>query len=678
MAYIPSECTKEQYVNAIYNADAQHKCYLSFGGVEYEDIDETLSKIVVTSNVLDSTQKVFMLNNLIAKSVEITIHEVDVSKIKDQIELKIGTYINDTIGYVYVPIGKFNLSETPTTNNGIMTIKARDNSIKLDKPYNAKQVIDANGGSATKKQILDDICSKFGVTHNITSFRGMSEEIGIYDSTINARIYVCMIAEQSGSIAYFDRNGILNFKKISDIKNSKWVLNIDDVSKYITNTQYTIKKVIYESGVTKYEKATFEYELTSDTSIIENKEYYTRSGSEPYTYTLVEEPTLESISTYYEKHEVDGDILYLDSANDYINNQEIVDGIYDIVKDFSIESLNIEKIYGNPAIDPFDLIECTDDDNLTHTSLGQNTLTYNGKCLQTFDTQISKEKKQTNVTKIENNDQTFKKWARTEINNIDATISLTVGKVESIEDNLEDNYYTKEQQEKLILDAQNGLTNIFSNSGGNNLLNNTQPWFGSDLKWDYWEGNLSRITELDSVSDYALLLQNGTCYQEKQLANAKYTISFKYKRLINTANAYVKYNNQEIALSKENGEIIQTFEITTQGIKFEMTCDTNGGFEIYDLMLNYGEVAMPYTQSANEIKTTNVSISENIVVESNIDDTITSLGTRGLEGRNKSTDELVFKQTPEGSYSRQVEADSGIIAGLSIKKVGEQVWLTGV
>ena len=109
-----------------------------------------------------------------------------------------------------------------------------------------------------------------------------------------------------------------------------------------------------------------------------------------------------------------------------------------------------------------------------------------------------------------------------------------------------------------------------------------------------------------------------------------------------------------------------------------MTCDTNGGFEIYDLMLNYGEVAMPYTQSANEIKTTNVSISENIVVESNIDDTITSLGTRGLEGRNKSTDELVFKQTPEGSYSRQVEADSGIIAGLSIKKVGNQVWLTGV
>lgn len=402
MAYIPSECTKEQYITAVYDADAKHKCYLSFGGVEYEDVDETLSQITITSNLIDTTQKVFMLNNLVAKSIEMTLHEVDTKKITDQIELKIGTYINDTIGYVYVPIGKFNLSETPTTSNGVMTIKARDNSVKLDTPYNAKPIIDAGGGKATKKQILDDICSTFGITHNITSFRGMNEEIGIYDNTINARVYVAMIAEQAGCFAYFDRTGVLNFVKVSDMSTNTWTLNYEDVSKLTTDTKYTIKKVIYESGVIKYEKG--------DTT---------------------------------------GDILYLDTANDYINSQEIVDGIYDIVKDLSIETMNIEKMYGNPAIDTFDLIQCTDENNIVHTSLGQNTLTYNGKCMQTFDTQISNEKKETNITSITNNDQTFKKWARTTIDNVETQIELTVGKVETITVEVNNTVKTVSKQYKI-------------------------------------------------------------------------------------------------------------------------------------------------------------------------------------------------------------------------------------
>lgn len=47
------------------------------------------------------------------------------------------------------------------------------------------------------------------------------------------------------------------------------------------------------------------YELTSDTSIVEGKTYYTRTGSgtseSPYEYTPVETPDVEDIATYYEK-----------------------------------------------------------------------------------------------------------------------------------------------------------------------------------------------------------------------------------------------------------------------------------------------------------------------------------------------------------------------------------------
>lgn len=45
-----------------------------------------------------------------------------------------------------------------------------------------------------------------------------------------------------------------------------------------------------------------EYTLTSDTSIVSGKTYYTRSGTSPnYVYTPVTNPSAASLSTYYEK-----------------------------------------------------------------------------------------------------------------------------------------------------------------------------------------------------------------------------------------------------------------------------------------------------------------------------------------------------------------------------------------
>ena len=40
--------------------------------------------------------------------------------------------------------------------------------------------------------------------------------------------------------------------------------------------------------------------MTSDSSIDTGKKYYTRSAVEPYSYTLVSEPKVADIGTYYE------------------------------------------------------------------------------------------------------------------------------------------------------------------------------------------------------------------------------------------------------------------------------------------------------------------------------------------------------------------------------------------
>ena len=366
-----------------------------------EDIDETLEKITIKSNIIDNSNKVFTLSNLIAKSIEIRVHDLDLSKVKDQIDLKIGTYINDEIGYVYVPIGIFNLQETPTTSNGITTIKARDNSVKFDIGYNAKPlidrsetiVIDSQGNSVkvvTKMELLQDICNTCGITCGINDFRGMNETISVYDNTITARTYIGYLAEQSGSFAYIDRFGVLQFVPLSELLG--YEIPFDDISSFTNDTRYTISKTIYESGVIKFESSS---------------------------------------------SEATKDILYLDSANPYISNQDIVNRIHEIVNNFYIDSFKIDNIYGNPCIDPFDIIITTDYNNNIYRTLGQNTLTYNGKLKQTFNTEISKDKRKTNVS--QNSNEYFKKYVKTTIDNEVGSLKIEVGEFSQKVSNVESN-----------------------------------------------------------------------------------------------------------------------------------------------------------------------------------------------------------------------------------------------
>lgn len=69
--------------------------------------------------------------------------------------------------------------------------------------------------------------------------------------------------------------------------------------------------VLVDDGVpVLYDESTAQYEKTSDVAIVSGKDYYTRSGSSPkYVYTLVEEPDVTDIGTYYEMT-YPGDTLY--------------------------------------------------------------------------------------------------------------------------------------------------------------------------------------------------------------------------------------------------------------------------------------------------------------------------------------------------------------------------------
>lgn len=216
MAYIPSGCTVKEYEEVVYSGKCDNKLYLSFGGVELENADEYCEKITGTNKILSNGNNYFSLDNFVSRELNITLHDIEIEKIIDSVNVKIGTNVNGT--YIYVPIGIFNIQDSPKSAKGTIKIQLRDNSVKFDFNYNAKPLIDLNGGSATKRQILEDICTKAGVKHKIPYFLGEDDEIGIYDSTVKARIYVSYIAEQGGVFPTIDRDGDLIFVDIKDQK----------------------------------------------------------------------------------------------------------------------------------------------------------------------------------------------------------------------------------------------------------------------------------------------------------------------------------------------------------------------------------------------------------------------------------------------------------------------------
>lgn len=266
------------------------------------------------------------------------------------------------------------------------------------------------------------------------------------------------------------------------------------------------------------------------------------------------------------------------------------------------------------------------------------------------------------------------------VNKIDGDIQLITEDVNHVWDEF-GNYYTTGQSDILLQTAVDGLMNTFSNSGGNNLIKNSSLYFGSEDNYDYWDGKLAQ-TETDlSASKKALFLKKGTVLQNiGNLVPSYVSLRFNYKKTGSAIDTTAKliFNGTEYAFSNE-GTIEITANVGSGAVSIAFEASDDKQFIVYDLMLNYGQgVYLPYQQAQNELKSTQVSIAEEIKVESNTENTITTLGARGLEGRNKTTNEIVFKQTDTGTYSKHIETESAKIANLVIEKVGDQVWITGI
>lgn len=391
MAYTNfTNCTEQEYLDIIYSQDDKNRIRIWFNNVELSDAGEYCISLTGTNRILPNDgSKRFSLDNFIAKEYDLILRDLPAgTTIADQVKISIGTLVGENT-YEDVPIGIFNIQDTPTNDKGKITIKLRDNRVKFDFNYDASPLIETQGGSATYAQILSDICTKAGVTSDVSTFNGSSISVSIFDNTIKASSYVAYIAEQAGAVPVITREGHLNFVYLNNLKT--WKIPLSIVEKYEIGTPFEVERIVYESGIIKYETSNDE--------------------------------TLET--------------LYLDAANPYISSQAQVNAVFTIMDGFTIDSAETGKILGNPAIDPYDLIEIYDDDtdDTILKTLANNTYTYNGVHRQTFDTKIGEEERKENVTIT--SEATNRRWAKTEIDNLNSTVTITAGKVEDLEQSIE-------------------------------------------------------------------------------------------------------------------------------------------------------------------------------------------------------------------------------------------------
>lgn len=375
---------------------------------------------------------------------------------------------------------------------------------------------------------------------------------------------------------------------------------------------------------------------------------------------------------------------------EYARNQTQVSQILELNKNIPLNSFKTGKIIGNPAIDAYDIIKIVDDDKEFKT-LATNDLTYNGVMINTFDTQIGKEAKKENVTLTP--EATFKKWAKTEIDNVEAEVRINTGNIQTVKDEM-GNMYTKGQVNELVANAETGVTNTFSEAGGNNVFRNTGLWFESndtDNLYEFWLGNVKKGKNDNAVGYNSMLLQNGTLEQEQEVPNGDYSISFYYQKLNQLCNASVVINDAEYPLESvevkqfytgekdnETGEyIVQPIVVSSNHINIKFKCDVNNGVEVYDLMCNKGTVKLAYSQNQNETTTDTVNISKGITITSSNDENVKfKADYDGIRTLNKNGD-VKTRFTDKG-----METDEAIIrykeqtCGTLIQEVGDQTWFT--
>lgn len=558
--------------------------------------------------------KEFYLGSVASYSGKLVIPSASLPAILQRVKVKINN--NDYLHFI--------VDDVIINDNAEAEISLKDILLNTEVKYDISDSVPITAIDLFKK-----ICNDFSIPTSTTTFTNEDVEISSYDSELTARDYLSMIAELAGGYMIINSEGELNLKKFSTTSLDN--ISYDEVDSYKLGEEIEIQRVVYSFEDTNYQ-----------------------SSRDENLYTLYLSP--------------DNLFLQLIDENQF---NAIVQNILGLkFNNITIETTN-KFFIGNQ------LLNFTNESN-TYIMLNQMEASYNGGFIGSYKNEIDTTKK--NATSPMTQGENIKR-IRQLINQEEAKITTVLEDISTINDTITNGVYTKSQVDTIIRSASDGLVNIFTQSGGSNLLRNTAPWYmKSENTGEYWTGNLKQMVEPEAKSGFAILTQQGTLSQTIQIPTKTVngvveglicSISFKYKRLVDGAEGTIKYNGRTINLGA-SGEIHTSGEVK-QVFTIEIIANSNNGFEIYDLMMKYGEEGandmLLWTQNANESYSETVQIAEGITAISSTTDTKATMNGDGFRVRNKTTGESVMEGTSTGGKLRDLTVtNNSRISGLIIRK----------
>ena len=478
------------------------------------------------------------------------------------------------------------------------------------------------------RDYIKAICNKLGLT-----FANESDTFANYDKQIQNELY---LDEDENSLGYTFRDVL---DELSQVTASCICINGNDELeiRYINDTNDTIDEEFLKDVNVKFgEKFGAVNTIVLSRSADSDNVYYPE--------TLPENP--------YEFKISDNQIMNFNDRSDYLPDiYEKLNGLEFYINDFSSTGICYYELLDRYNVkigdNTYYCVMLNDEINITQ-GLEENVFTEMPEETKTDYTKADKTDRKVNQTYVIANKQK-------------GEIELVTREINSVKNDLSNNYYNIEQSNVLMQNATDGLMNTLSQVGGNNLLRNTFFYEYENGLLTYWSGPQKVVPKYESKSRNALSLQNGTIKQSVNLTNKKYCCSFKYIKLSEVANAKFIINGKEYVLdgnvdTEKKFEIVE--DLKTDSITIEFNCDTNDGFLVYETMLNEGESASLFTQNTSESISDTVNIGKGVeVLASNIKNK-TRMDADGFRGINTETNELTFYQTTDGIYGKEVETES--------------------
>src|SRR5574344_1761892 len=269
-------------------------------------------------------------------------------------------------------------------NDDVYVYTLTDKLLNFNFDYDASVLINSKaelGEDCCLSDIWKDMCNKANVEYDETYVFENDIVVTWYDSRVQARKYLSYIAELQSGYACILENGKQSFKKQN--RSSVKTIDADECSDLIVGEKKKITRVVYDGGV-------FKWEFGDET----------------------------------------GDTLYLQSDNVYITSEQIVENIYNSIKDFEFYIIDVPNAPMDRSVRAGDIITISDN-GVMYPTIAQYTMSYDGCWVGGYKLSVNTKKQQeTQVTRTANNVRNL----QTKVDRLNNEFSIIAEEIEKLTD----------------------------------------------------------------------------------------------------------------------------------------------------------------------------------------------------------------------------------------------------